>query len=982
MYNLFEFFSTFGEVIEVDNTHPISLNETEYFWLVTDGYLDLFSFLKTSQDFVEQRNHLHRFNPGQILMGFDYVKFAEQIDFIGVGVIGTSLIKIKKSEIFQIIETAQDPTVVYHLIEEWVKIFLGFARKEQKPKIEMSQGYKLNPGLNLTIPKDMIIETNQELVWFEQLNGISLFYNKIELNAATKKLIMPFLEANWLYTKTPLTINCYDTKTLFQKPQKIDFTFYQEIVAAYILQKTENIKKENIEKLAHKKIVDQSAFSLSQLSLISVTGKQAEEKIILLESNDLLFEACNIIAKHLQIKLIRPKKKNNQRSLRDPVNEIASASKIRVRKLGLVGKWWQEDAGPILLWNSETQEVFSLIPSSSTTYSLYDLAAKTITEVTPKVAKNLPEGLAAYMFYRSFPNKILTIMDIIKFGIKSAEKRDLYNMLFLGFFIGVLTMALPFFTSTIMNYIIPNDEKIQLYQIVPLILAINLGSFLFQIVRSIAMQRYLSKIFYTIQTALWDRLLCLPVSFFRKFSSGDITNASLGINTVQTTLFSSSVASLVDSLFSAINILILFYYSVKLSLVALAITLITIMVTGLCSWLQITYQRQNLDIQGKLNSIVLEIINGIGKFRIAGAENRIFKHWADNFATQKNISFKIAKITNYLTVYNSILPIFSSMILYYVLIKFINNPLIPAAMANPISMGNFMGFIAAFTIFLTSMTSLTTCFVGLLSIKPTFDRIIPILNTEPEIQDIKSNCGELSGVLEIKNLCFAYDNDSPQILRNISFKARPGEFLAIVGESGCGKSTLLRLLLGFEKPQSGNIYYDDLDLNDLDIIELRSQLGVVLQNGQLLAGDIFSNIVGSANLTMNDAWEAARLAGLEKEIFEFPMGMHTFISEQSASISGGQKQRILIARALAKKPKIIFFDEATSALDNITQTVVCKNMDNLKITKIIIAQRLSTIINADRIIVLNKGEIVQVGNFKELITQEGYFADLAKRQMN
>ncbi|HEY9805050.1 MAG TPA: ATP-binding cassette domain-containing protein, partial [Candidatus Obscuribacterales bacterium] len=209
----------------------------------------------------------------------------------------------------------------------------------------------------------------------------------------------------------------------------------------------------------------------------------------------------------------------------------------------------------------------------------------------------------------------------------------------------------------------------------------------------------------------------------------------------------------------------------------------------------------------------------------------------------------------------------------------------------------------------------------------------------------------------------------------------PGEFIAIVGPSGSGKSTLFRLLLGFESPQIGQVFYDRQNLLSLDIHAVRRQIGVLLQNSRTNTASIFENIAGNALITMDEAWEAARHAGFADEITAMPMGMHTVVSEGGSNLSGGQRQRLLIARALALKPRILLFDEATSSLDNQTQAIVSESLKKLQITRIVIAHRLSTIQDADRIYVLEAGRVVQQGSFQQLMSQEGLFFRLMQRQI-
>ena len=266
-------------------------------------------------------------------------------------------------------------------------------------------------------------------------------------------------------------------------------------------------------------------------------------------------------------------------------------------------------------------------------------------------------------------------------------------------------------------------------------------------------------------------------------------------------------------------------------------------------------------------------------------------------------------------------------------------------------------------------------------IKPILETVQPFFNTVPEISEGKEVITRLSGGIELTNVSFRYNENMPLILDNMSLKIRPGQYVAIVGKTGCGKSTLMRLLLGFEKPQKGAVYYDGRDIERIDLKSLRRRIGVVMQNGKLFSGDIYSNIVISAPwLTQSDAWDAAEKAGIAEDIRRMPMGMNTIISEGSGGISGGQRQRLMIARAIAPKPKILMLDEATSALDNLTQKRVSESLDSLKCTRIVIAHRLSTIKQCDRILVLDGGKITEDGTYDELIAQNGVFAELVERQ--
>jgi ATP-binding cassette subfamily C protein len=298
-----------------------------------------------------------------------------------------------------------------------------------------------------------------------------------------------------------------------------------------------------------------------------------------------------------------------------------------------------------------------------------------------------------------------------------------------------------------------------------------------------------------------------------------------------------------------------------------------------------------------------------------------------------------------------------------------------------LSTGAFLAFHAAFFQFLAAALALSSAAVSVLGIVPLFERARPILETLPETSAATAEPGSLTGHIEISHAFFRYRPDTPLVLRDLSLSVRPGEFVALVGASGCGKSTLFRLLLGFERLDSGAIHFDGRDLAGMNPQAVRRQIGVVLQNGQLQTGDIFENIAGTRPLTIDDAWAAARLAGLEDDIRAMPMGMHTVVSEGGGGLSGGQRQRFMIARAIASRPRILLFDEATSALDNLTQAIVSRSLERLEATRIVIAHRLSTVVKADRIFVLEAGRVVESGSYAELIAREGLFAKLAQRQL-
>ena len=386
--------------------------------------------------------------------------------------------------------------------------------------------------------------------------------------------------------------------------------------------------------------------------------------------------------------------------------------------------------------------------------------------------------------------------------------------------------------------------------------------------------------------------------------------------------------------------------------------------------MQIRISRQHLELSAKEAGLSYALISGIQKIKLAGAEKRAFAKWSKAYAESAAYVYDpptFLKVNNVLTAAAALI---GNIVLYF------------AAARDGITTEDFFAFNAAFGMVTAAFAALAQIAVSIGQIPPILSLAKPILETEPETSEKKEMVTRLSGVIELNSVSFRYTENMPYVINELSMKIRAGEYVAIVGETGCGKSTLMRLLLGFEAPERGAVYYDGKDLNTLDLKSLRRHIGTVMQNGSLFQGDIYSNIVISApDLPLDAAWEAAELAGIADDIKAMPMGMHTVISEGQGGISGGQKQRLMIARAVAPKPKILMFDEATSALDNMTQKHVSDSLDKLKCTRIVIAHRLSTIRNCSRIIYLDKGSIAEDGTYEELIEKNGKFAALVKRQM-
>ncbi|NMB97360.1 MAG: NHLP bacteriocin export ABC transporter permease/ATPase subunit, partial [Clostridiaceae bacterium] len=603
-------------------------------------------------------------------------------------------------------------------------------------------------------------------------------------------------------------------------------------------------------------------------------------------------------------------------------------------------------------------------------YKLHDPRHDTTEIVNHETAQRIKPF--AYTFYSSFPIKELNIWEALFISARSLWKIDFLFIMLMGLVAGILSMILPVATGLVFDEIIPQGERMQLIFIALFLGVGAISRLMFQFVQSLSLRRIEGRIDSNMQTSVWDRLLDLPIDFFRKFSSGELAMKAINIGNIRRILSGATIISILSAIFSIPGFFLLFYYNSELALRTMPLLLLAVVATILFGKIRMSYNKQETELGNKLSGFVFQLIRGISKLRVSGSEKRAFSMWAVEFSKLRQVGYCSEMFNNAFLVFTDLLPLVSSLIIFYWI----------STMHSEISIGIFIAFNAAFTNVLYSVLSLADALMKITYVIPIIESADCIFKTLPEYDQTKKDPGKLAGNIEVSHVSYRYEPSAPLVLNDICLHIQSGEYLAIVGSSGCGKSTLLRILLGFQKPEVGKVYYDEQDLEELDIRKVRKQLGVVMQNSCLMPGDIFTNIVGSnINLTIDDAWEAAKLAGLDEDIRKMPMGMHTYVSEGGSTLSGGQRQRILIARAIANKPSILFFDEATSALDNKTQAVVSRSLEQLNVTRVVIAHRLSTIVNCDRIVVMDKGGIVEEGTYEELISRKGVFAEMAERQL-
>lgn len=659
------------------------------------------------------------------------------------------------------------------------------------------------------------------------------------------------------------------------------------------------------------------------------------------------------------------------------IKRLVQKGNMQMRLIELVDDWYKNDSGVIIGYFGEAKTLAVFVPTAPDKYKLVTKNNPDGIPITDEVAAQIDKS--AFECYAGFPARKLGILDLMKFIFKQCWVADYKTVIVISLVAGLIPLAMPLVTETIFADIIPILDRQGLATVTQVIMVTSFTTASLSIVRTIAVLRISTRMNMATEAALWGRLLTLPTKFFRQFTSGELASRMNGISVVKSLVSAEFIGGLFGFVFSFWSIFLMCYYSLKLTAAAIAVWFVYAIITAFIYRRVINFQRNLIAANNKEAGIVQQIFKGLSKFKEHGAENQAYWLWSSVFGETWKWNLKLRWQGNYNTIIASVQPFILTMLLYYIAVYGMNEVGANGQMVQGITYAQFIAFQGAFSSFNATLNGIIPLVGQYFAIQPHIENLRPILNEIPESVGDKADAGILSGAIEVSNLTFGYV-EGRDVLHDVSFKISAGENVAIVGKSGCGKSTLVRLLLGFETPRKGSIYFDGQDLADLNLPSVRTQMGVVLQNGQLMQGDIFTNIIGTNALTQEDAWAAAEAAGIAADISMMPMGMQTVISEGSTNISGGQRQRILIARALVTKPSILIFDEATSALDNRTQAIVTKSLDNFNATRIVVAHRLSTIRNCDRILVMDAGRIVESGSFDELVARGGIFANLVKRQ--
>ncbi|MBI9079686.1 MAG: NHLP bacteriocin export ABC transporter permease/ATPase subunit [Pseudodesulfovibrio sp.] len=941
----------------------IDLDSTGMVWHVKKGKASVMVEPAPGSDLPRTSETLLRVQEGGYIFGFSSEGMTDTVQVFLESSPGAKLVPMLTEDFIENCQKNPDNAakIFSHAIRQ---LSTHFSPDIPPPDVKKM----LKPGSNFRLPGGMKASALSDL-WFRMDKGNCVYGDAREVGILGNDNFLPLCGNMWVELDQGSRLICVDTSALIQSDLFFDaFASFAAMAVTMTFEKFSQMALGKFMRLMESSKHRSEEFNKALNQAVEVVNPDTSIKI----SVPTVTEAVRSVGKALGCKVVEPPRL--KADMKGQLEDILNHNGFYARDILLSGRWFEEDSGPLLGFmeqaGSEKMPI-ALLPGK-----------KGYVMLSPKTGRKEPitEELAAQFaekglqLYPPLPAGVLGPLNLTMHSLKGCGK-EMTLVVLMGLLGGLSGFGIPMAMSTTVDKVISNGEHGLLWQILFGLTALVLGSATFELTKTAALLRMETRAQVSLQSSIFGKLLKLPVDFFKKYPAGDLSNRAMAVDGIRQSLSGTMLVTLLSSTFALTNLVLLAFYSWQLSLAVLIILMATLAFTFMLMKGQMKFQSKVQNVIGKLAGLELQLITGINKLRAAGAETNAFARWMENFSELRKITYAIGKGTNVITVYASGLPLFSSLMVFGLFIL--------TGMYMELSLGSFLCFNSAMGQLTGAVATMSSTAISLIFIKPMYERAKPILEAKPETHAALEDPGKLHGSVEAVNVSFAYEGATQPTLRNVSFKANPGEFVAIVGPSGSGKSTLLKLFLGFYNPNAGAILFDSKPMRRLDPVKVRRQIGSVIQNGELIQGNIYFNIMGAtSDAEEEDAWEAARLAAVDEDIKNMPMGMHTFVPHGGSTFSGGQKQRIMIARALSKKPRIFLLDEATSSLDNTSQAQVMRNLRHINATRIVVAHRLSTIQDADRIYVMHQGQVAESGTFTELMEKGGLFSKLASRQMD
>lgn len=632
------------------------------------------------------------------------------------------------------------------------------------------------------------------------------------------------------------------------------------------------------------------------------------------------------------------------------------------RKTELEKDWWKKGELPLILEDKEGKS-YPVIPRSNGHYIL------SIDGKEKEMTKKMAEGFSCYAtsYYQVLPKNTFGMHNFYKLLFESVYKSDIARLCLMSLFVAIVGLILPFINANLYSVLIPSREFKSIWGLVILLFGSTCFAALLNVLKGTCNARITNRIKMVGQSAIVARVFQLPVSFFKKYDSGDLFCRIFAVKDMCDIMGEKILPAAISALFSLMYFFSIGNYANEMLLPSLLILGVNVTILYVQSKLWFRFSQKKKKAQSGIISKLYQFLDGIRQIRVSGSQTRFFVEWEKSF---RKVPIMGTPFLRLMPAINLAILIISNIVFYLI------------GWAREIGPSDYIAFATAYGVLSASVLELGDIARLRGELNTAADMVAPILEEPVENPEYKDYIASLEGELEFSHVDFRYRPELPVVLKNLSFKIKKGEYVGIVGASGCGKSTIIRLLTGFEEPNKGSIYYDGKNINQIDLVALRANLGVVLQETTLFAGKIEENLkIGNPLATEEEIWQVLELVGMKQEIEQMPMKLHTVLMENGAGISGGQKQRLLIARALLGKPRVLLFDESTSALDNLSQDMVVASMKKIDCTKVVVAHRLSTIKDCDRILYLENGAVVEEGTYQELMDKKGAFYEMASRQL-
>ena len=963
-----------GVRIETGAHQPFPLDDPAQVYFVEQGYLDVFAVELSADEVAGRRRFVARVPAGGMAFGSSRIKDPARSErtfgFLAVPSLDTIIVAGERAGVAA--DTFDLDTVGW--IDEWIARLSEFLVRDRPPPrhallLEADPDIPYSSGAALSAQ-------HKDVIWASANTPLRLV-GRSDMIVAEGDPLLPVTEQTYFEIDADAQVSAVYTPTALLTEQlwpAFD-RFSARILEFAILAEAEAAETSAARRRsAHQARRTSATGALRSFGEVMATTEDGEP--IAAAGHTPLQMAAALVAQSCGATLEIPARSEDRRDPIAAIETLVWGAGIRTRWIALTPGWWRRD-GPSFVGFTAAgdgeEKPLAILADNRGAYRAVDPATGATFPVNDKTASGIkPDGLA---FYAPLPDHIESGKAALRFSMYQ-RGRDFRALFAVGILGGLAALLTPILTGQLLVHIIPRADIPLWLAALGALLLVAFGNAIFGIVQGISLLRIEGRVDERLQAAIWSRLISLPAPFFRNFTAGDLENRANGVSEIRQLLTGAAVQAAMGGIFSSFSLVLLFYYDWSLALGVCGLLLVLIGATWILARGQLRHYRAVFRTRGIINGFVFQMICGLSKLRLANAEIYALAHWAQRFAEQKREALAALRWAAGQHVVSgmfhplALVAIFT--LVYHTLIRG----------GNPsFDLAAFLSFNAAFGQLTGAVIGLTAAATTVMGVIPLLERVQPILDAQPETAAGGLDPGDLKGDIEFSNVSFRYSPDDPNVIDGISFHIRQGDYVAFVGPSGCGKSTIYRLLLGFEQPDSGTVFLDGHDLSSLNITAARRPIGVVLQNGQVVAGSIFENIAGLSPLSAEEAWAAARAAALEDDIRAMPMGMRTVLPEGGTGLSVGQKQRLLIARALARRPRVLLFDEATSALDNRAQAVVQESLKKLGVTRLVIAHRLSSIRDVDRIYVLDAGRIVESGNYDQLIKRGGVFTALARRQL-